>query len=180
MSCSQTEDLRKGDSQVFIGDGFAPSVLCQLIWTKIESPYDILHHFLSLRVPLFCALPGVLRLFLHLFLHLLGVQYLVDDDLSARQWEITSIDVSIEDVAVMHLIVVDHLRVVVLVVFHCSSYVMYLLLSVSICEGKVQTSLFYFGKFAVFDYSLNYVGALDMVVVHHIYQAAVAQLILHC
>ena len=144
MSCSQTEDLRKGDSQVFIGDGFAPSVLCQLIWTKIESPYDILHHFLSLRVPLFCALAAVLRLFLHLFLHLLGVQYLVDDDLSARQWEITSIDVSVEDVAVMHLIVVDHLRAVVLVVFHCSSYVMYLLLSVSICEGVLELLINYF------------------------------------
>ena len=180
MCCSQTEDLSKGDSQVFVGDGFSLSVLCQLIWTKMESPYDVLHHFLSLLVPLFCALAAVLRLFLHLFLHLLGVQYLVDDDLSARQWEITSIDVSVEDVAVMHLIVVDHLCVIVLVVFHCSSYVMYFSISVSICEGKVQTSLFYFGKFAVFDYSLIHVGALDVVVVHHIYQAAVAQLILHC
>lgn len=176
MSSSLTEDLRKSDSQAFVGDGFALSVLCQLIWTKMESPYDVLHHFLSLLVPLFCALPGVLRLFLHLFLHLLGVQYLVDDDLSARQWEITSIDVSVEDIAVMHLIVVDHLRVVVLVVFHSLSYVMYFSLSVSICEGKVQTSLFYFGKFAVFDYSLIHVGALDVVVVHHLCQAFVAQL----
>ena len=144
MCSSQTEDLRKGDSQVFVSDGFALSVLCQLIWTKIESLYDVLHHFLSLRVPLFCALPGVLRLFLHLFLHLLGVQYLVDDDLSARQWEITSIDVSIEDIAVVHLIVVDHLCVIVLVVFHCSSYVMYLSLSVSICEGVLELFINYF------------------------------------
>ena len=144
MSCSQSEDLRKGDSQAFVGDGFALSVICQLLWTKIESSYDVLHHFLSLLVPIFCALPGVLRLFLHLFLHLLGVQYLVDDDLSARQWKITSIDVSVEDVAVMHLIVVDHLRVVVLVVFHCLSYVMYLSLSVSICEGVLELLINYF------------------------------------